>query len=109
MGLNGDAFGISTTVGAAGGVLDVSGDINNIGTGSATVAAKDPSFTIDLGNLTVTAGDLTITIGGKDFTITGLTKGATAGAIANAANGKTVTTVSYTHLDVYKRQERWCQ
>ncbi len=91
MGLNGDAFGISTTVGAAGGVLDVSGDINNIGTGSATVAAKDPSFTIDLGNLTVTAGDLTITIGGKDFTITGLTKGATAGAIANAANGKTVT------------------
>ena len=91
MGLNADAFGISTTVGAAGGVLDVSGDITVTGTGSASVAGQAPSFSVDLGNFTSTAGNVTLQVGGATLTFTGATKGQTAGSLAAMQNGKAVT------------------
>ena len=91
MGLNADAFGISTTVGAAGGVLDVSGDITVTGTGSAAVAGQAPSFSVDLGNFTSTAGNVTLNVGGATLTFTGATKGQTAGSLAAMQNGKAVT------------------
>ena len=91
MGLNGDAFGLSTTVGAAGTVLDVSGDVTVTGTGSAAVTAQVPSFSVDLGNFTSTAGDVTLSVGGATLTFTGAAKGTTAGGLAAMQNGKAVT------------------
>ena len=92
MGLNGNAFDLSSTAGVAGGVLDLTDTgldaIQNIGTGSAAVAAKDPSFTVDLGSLVATAGEVVITIGGAKITSANVAKGATAEEIAKGFNGK---------------------